>query len=147
MIKVISDSNIFDSNCSILVNPVNCVGVMGAGLAKQFSIKFPGLLTSHKNYCDLGIIKPGILHFFKVDSYLRILNFPTKNHWKNPSELEYVEKGLDKLVECYQHKRVSSIAFPMLGSGLGGLDRSLVLSLMLERLEQIEQEVEIEIYN
>lgn len=147
MIKVISNSNIFDSNCSILVNPVNCVGVMGAGLAKQFSVRFPGLLASHKNYCDSGIIKPGILHFFRVDSYLRILNFPTKEHWKNPSKIEYVEKGLDKVIECYQHKRISSIAFPILGGGLGGLDRGIVLNLMIEKLKKIEEEVEIEIYN
>ena len=137
--------NIFSSCASVLVNPTNCIGPMGAGLAKQFKEKFPGLAESYWNYCRKGMIKPGILHLYTINSDLRVLNFPTKNHWKDPSKMEYVELGLNKFIDSYNNKGINSIAFPLLGAGLGGLDKEFIQNYMIEKLNPLEG-IDIEIY-
>lgn len=137
--------NIFNSCASVLVNPTNCIGPMGAGLAKQFKEKFPGLAENYWNYCRKGMIKPGILHLYTINSDLRVLNFPTKNHWKDPSKMEYVELGLNKFIDSYNNKNIKSVAFPLLGAGLGGLDKNLIQNYMIERLNPLEG-IDIEIY-
>lgn len=117
----------------------------GAGLAKQFKEKFPGLAENYWNYCRKGMIKPGILHLYTVNSYLKILNFPTKNNWKDPSKIEYIELGLNKFIDSYNDKSIDSIAFPLLGSGLGGLDKEFIQNYMIEKLTPLEG-IDIEIY-
>ena len=143
-LKIIK-GNIFDSSCSVLVNPTNCIGPMGAGLAKQFKEKFPGLAENYWNYCRKGMIKPGILHLYTVNSYLRILNFPTKNNWRDPSKIEYIELGLNKFIDSYFNKDINSIAFPLLGAGLGSLDKKFIQNYMIEKLTPLEG-IDIEIY-
>lgn len=120
MIKYVK-GDIFQSRCSALVNPVNCVGVMGAGLALQFKNRFPKNYIYYRRQCLLKRLSPGDCLLFKEeDTY--ILNVATKDHWKDPSLVEYVEDGLVNLKFTIQTLGVDRVAVPALGCGLGGLD-------------------------
>ena len=143
MIKKIK-GNIFNTSAQVIVNTVNCVGVMGRGIALECKLRFPEMFKSYQNFCDLKKIQPGVLQIWK-ESYPWILNFPTKVHWKDPSKFDYLEKGLDKFVNTYSEKGITSIAFPLLGSSLGGLPEQKVFDLMKNKLENLKN-IDIEIY-
>ena len=121
-IKWIKHGDIFESSCPILCNPVNCVGTMGAGLAKQFRDKYGD--TIYRTYCKHGLLKPGKTMVVATDDDEKsILLFPTKDHWKDPSKIEYIESGLQDVAINIQRGVIDgSIAFPKIGCGLGGLD-------------------------
>ncbi len=123
--------SIFDSQAQALVNPVNCVGVMGRGLAKDFAIRYPDMLASYIAKCAAGF-KPGELHVWQSQS-LTIINFPTKIHWRDPSKIEYIVQGLDSLLDLCQKWNFQSIAIPALGCGLGQLHWPAVKTLILDR--------------
>lgn len=124
--------NIFDSNCDAICNPINTVGVMGAGLALDFKKKYPEMFRIYKHLCTNNLItvgKPCIL--FKSEKLERnIILFPTKKDWRNPSKIEYIRDGLDYLCETLDREQVKSIGFPLLGCGLGGLSSNDVLPLI-----------------
>ena len=128
MIKKIK-GNIFNTNCQTLVNTVNCIGVMGKGMALECKLRFPEMFIKYKDSCDKKLFKPGYLQIYK-NSKPWILNFPTKIHWKDPSKIEYLEEGLKKFQDEYLNKNISSIAFPLLGASLGGLSEELVYETM-----------------
>jgi O-acetyl-ADP-ribose deacetylase (regulator of RNase III) len=112
--------NIFESEAEALVNPVNTVGVMGKGLAAQFKSTFP---VNHKEYvldCKKGSLKVGKLCTV-FEEGVWIVNFPTKEDWKNPSKLEWIDEGLKTLKQWIEFRKVKSIAVPALGCGNGGL--------------------------
>lgn len=117
--------NIFDSSAKVLVNPVNCVGVMGAGLAKQFRDKYPDMFKDYVLRCRRGF-QPGQLHCWRTPSGQIIANFPTKYHWRDPSRVQYIEDGLEALNSLVLNNRLGSIAMPKIGCGLGGLSWSTV---------------------
>lgn len=137
--------NIFNSNCECLVNPVNCYGVMGAGLAKQFARKYSVILNPYKRLCSSGELNPGTCKIIPVNKK-SILLFPTKDHWKNPSKLEYIDTGLQNFVKYYEDWQIKSVAFPMLGCGLGGLKKQDVLDLYEKHLYPLFSDIKIEIY-
>jgi O-acetyl-ADP-ribose deacetylase (regulator of RNase III) len=117
--------DIFEAPVEPLVNPVNTVGVAGAGLAKMFRERFP---ENHREYvaaCATNRLVVGRIHATAVEessSNLRwIVNFPTKKHWKNQSQMEWVVAGLLDLRRFMRETPVKSIAVPALGAGLGGL--------------------------
>ena len=143
MIKKIK-GNIFNTSAQVIVNTVNCVGVMGRGIALECKLRYPEMFKKYKNFCDLKKIEPGVLQIWK-ESHPWILNFPTKVHWKDPSKFEYLEKGLDKFINTYSEKEITSIAFPLLGSSLGGLPEQQVFDLMKSKLENLRN-IDIEIY-
>ena len=143
MIKKIK-GNIFNTNCQTLVNTVNCIGVMGKGIALECKLRFPEMFIKYKDCCDKKLFKPGYLQIYK-NSKPWILNFPTKIHWKDPSKIEYLEKGLKKFQDEYLNKNISSIAFPLLGASLGGLSEELVYETMTKYLEPLNN-IDIEIY-
>lgn len=87
--------NLFDSNCKTLVNTVNCVGVMGKGITLTFKLKFPKMFDEYRKNCLSNKIKIGELYPYYENNLLRVLNFPTKVHWKNKSELICIYKGLE----------------------------------------------------
>ena len=129
--------NLLDTEAQALVNPVNCVGVMGAGLAKQFRLRYPKNFIEYQNYCQNGSLKPGGLFIYKEDGKV-IINFATKNHWKNNSEYEYIENGLLNLAKELKENPIS-VAIPKLGCGLGGLDWQCVQTLSAwQKLECFE---------
>lgn len=117
--------DLLKADAQALVNPVNCVGVMGKGLALQFKQAYPGNDISYRAACERGELRPGTLHVYQLKAPMLdpryIVNFPTKHHWRDRSRLDDVERGLDALVEWLQESGVHSIAVPMLGCGLGGL--------------------------
>jgi O-acetyl-ADP-ribose deacetylase (regulator of RNase III) len=121
--------DIFNSRCSVIVNPVNEFGVMGAGLALKFKQRYPALHSFYVNECKNG--KLTVFHpSFWRGSGRQILLFATKKHWRDPSRLEYIAFGLEWLVANYQRMGITSIAFPKLGCGLGQLDWEEVKEIM-----------------
>jgi O-acetyl-ADP-ribose deacetylase (regulator of RNase III) len=108
-----------------LVNTVNCVGVMGRGIALQFKNNFPENFTAYKSACARNEVHPGKMFVFETGTLTNpkfIINFPTKRHWRGKSRMEDIESGLKALVEEIRHRGIRSIAIPPLGSGLGGLN-------------------------
>ena len=144
--KFIKQGDIFKSSCEVIANPINCVGVMGGGLALAFKKKFPEHFETYKKMCQNGEIKVGELYVVDGDEKHKVLLFPTKIHWKNPSLMEYVESGLEYLVKNYDKMGIKSIAIPALGCGLGGLKWEDVKEKIISILSEIDDKVEIEIY-
>jgi len=124
------DGDILEAKTQVVVNTVNCEGVMGKGLALQFKKKYPEMFKEYKQKSQLGKIAIGQLHLYKETPQYWILNFPTKNHWRQKSKLEYIEKGLVTFREKYEEWGITSIAFPRLGCQQGGLDWAEVKPLM-----------------
>ena len=138
--------NIFESTCQTIVNTVNCVGIMGRGIALEFKNRFPDMYLNYKKTCDEGKLEPGKLLLYRKTTPW-ILNFPTKIHWRRPSKIEFIEKGLKKFRDTYEKKNISSIAFPKLGVSSGGLDwDTQVKPLMYKYLSDLPN-LDIEIYH
>ena len=149
MITYHPNENIFDSKAQALVNPVNCVGVAGKGLALEFKKRFPENHAIYENTCRVGCMQPGIVvPFFtseKGDSRY-IFNFPTKQHWRDQSHIEWIHAGLDSLVMQTLYRNLYSLAVPRLGCGLGGLQWLDVHAAMREHFAAFSNDICIEIY-
>lgn len=144
----IINGNIFNTKAQTIVNTVNCVGVMGKGIALVFKLRYPIMYDVYKQHCAAHLIDIGKLWLYKgVDNAPWVLNFPTKTHWKLPSEYNYIERGLQKFVSTYREKGITSIAFPLLGANNGGLDKDTVLDLMVHYLQECDIPVEIYLYD
>lgn len=128
---------VFNSNCDAIVNTVNCRGVMGAGLALEFKLRYPDMFEQYVEDCSNGIVKIGELRTYRADDVL-IVNFPTKDHWREPSELWYIEKGLDYLVEHYREWGINSISIPPLGCSNGHLDYNIVRRIIISKLSDVD---------
>lgn len=142
--------NLFEANTEALVNAVNCVGVMGKGIALQFKQKFPKeYFNDYKKACQNGELAIGRVQIFQlkdVETNPRfIVNFPTKNHWREQSKIEYIKSGLHSLVKTIEHYEIRSIAMPALGCGLGGLNFKDVRHLIKTAFDLIPK-VEIFLY-
>jgi O-acetyl-ADP-ribose deacetylase (regulator of RNase III) len=125
--------NILKAKTEAIVNPVNCVGVMGRGLALQFKHAFPDNFQAYCRACRRGELRPGRMLTFDAGSVERpryIVNFPTKRHWRDKSLIEDIEAGLVFLAREVQLRGIQSIAIPPLGCGLGGLQWDDVRLLM-----------------
>ncbi|MGN0243994.1 MAG: macro domain-containing protein [Lachnospiraceae bacterium] len=130
------EGNIFNSPAQVIVNTVNTVGVMGKGLALSFKKRYPQMFEAYKRACDKHQLTIGKLMLYYAPDHW-ILMFPTKENWRNPSKLEYLEAGLHKFVNTYAEKGVTSIAFPKLGCGNGELSWSDVKPVMERYLKQL----------
>ena len=140
--------NIFQSDKQTIVNTVNCVGVMGKGVALGFRLRYPEMYEKYKVFCQNKQLTVGKLWLYKPDNDSQwVLNFPTKIHWKYPSKMEYLELGLQKFVDSYKEKGITSISFPLLGTHNGGLDKIEVLNLMHKYLERCDIPIEIYEYD
>jgi O-acetyl-ADP-ribose deacetylase (regulator of RNase III) len=135
--------DLFESRAQTLVNTVNCVGVMGKGVAAQFKKRFPSTFDDYKRRADRKAVRLGEPYLFIDPSGARIINFPTKGHWRSPSRLSDIEQGLDYLVAHIAEWKVSSIAMPPLGCGNGGLQWSEVGPLIYRKLSALPIEVEV----
>lgn len=139
-------SDIFESDCDAIINTVNCVGVMGGGLAAAFRERYPRLNQDYQTACANGQVQVGKMwNWFIDDELVWAINFPTKDDWRNPSELTYIKDGLQDLRKVIADLRLSSIAIPPLGCGLGGLNWSDVLPMIKEALGDLDG-VRIDIY-
>lgn len=125
--------DIFKSPAQVLTNTVNCVGVMGKGVALEFKNRYPKMFGDYKSKCDQGAVKPGQPYLWEDDS-AQVLNFPTKRHWRDNSLLQDIEDGLKYLASSYEQMGIQSVAMPALGCGLGGLKWSDVQALIVKYL-------------
>ena len=135
--------NLFSSKCDWLVNTVNCVGVMGKGIALEFKNRYPAMFENYRNICKKGLLRPGKLWVWRGEDK-NILCFPTKDHWRYPSRLEWIEQGLIKFLDNYKRLGIKTIAFPLLGCNNGGLSESIVLPMMnyyLGKAEGLDYEI------
>jgi O-acetyl-ADP-ribose deacetylase (regulator of RNase III) len=129
------------SKCDILVNTVNCVGVMGAGIAKQFKTRYPSMFKQYKEDCTRGSILPGMIREYNVDNKI-VINMATKDHWNNPSKIEWISVGLDMLC-IYLNGTSYSIAIPAIGCNNGGLDWNVVAPLIHNKLGILSNDIEL----
>jgi O-acetyl-ADP-ribose deacetylase (regulator of RNase III) len=134
--------DIFESNAQVLVNTVNCKGVMGKGLALAFKQRFPDMFEVYQQECKTGKLRIGRPTLYR-ESTPWILNFPTKDNWKANSKIEYLEKGLEYLVSHYKEAGINSIAFPKLGTQNGKLAWDEVGPLMVRYLSNLDINVYI----
>lgn len=142
------NGNIFNTKAQTIVNTVNCVGVMGKGIALVFKLRYPSMFEQYQKYCKQNLIAVGKLWIYKGEpTNPWVLIFPTKTHWKLPSEYEYIEKGLQKFVDTYKEKGITSIAFPLLGANNGGLDKDKIMETMLHYLSKCDIPIEIYQYD
>lgn len=132
-----------------VVNPVNCVGVMGAGLAQQIKSKYPQCFSAYRRACLARKVKVGLMHVWadagRENGPRMVINFPTKVHWKDDSKLEYVQLGLKALRASLVNHSIVSVAIPKLGCGLGKLDWNIVRSMIIQYLDDLP-DVEIFVY-
>ena len=139
MIKL-TQGNMLEADVEALVNTVNCVGIMGKGIALQFKQAFRDNFHAYANACRKGEVKPGRMFIFPTNKMFNpkyIINFPTKRHWKEKSKLEYIEKGLNALVTEVRRLRIKAIAIPPLGCGYGGLKWPEVRNLIETAFDQL----------
>ena len=140
--------DLFQDRAQALVNPVNCVGAMGKGIALQFKEKFPDNFKEYAQACRRNRVQPGRMFVFdtyRLQAHRYIINFPTKRHWRNPSRIEDIETGTLALAGEIRDRRIESVAIPALGSGLGGLDWKRVREILESGLRGLE-DVRITIY-
>ena len=135
--------NLFDSKAQTLVNTVNCVGIMGKGIALEFKKRYPLMFSEYADRCRMKEVKPGIPYLYQDITGVSVLNFPTKDNWRSPSKLSYIIEGLDWFVNNYERLGIRSIAFPPLGCGNGGLTWELVGPIMYNKLSALPIDIEI----
>lgn len=132
--------DILKADAEALVNTVNCVGIMGRGIALQFKNAFPDNFKAYAAACAREEVRPGRMFVFEtgyVGNPKYIINFPTKRHWRTKSELSYIEDGLAALIEEVRWRGIRSIAVPPLGCGNGGLEWSEVEPLIRRAFEAV----------
>lgn len=134
------EGDIFESPAQVIVNPVNTIGVMGKGLALEYKKRYPQMFEKYKSVCEKKQLTIGkLMLLYEADHWL--LLFPTKENWRDQSKLEYIESGLQKFVQRYAQKNITSVAFPRLGCGNGGLDWEDVKPLMERYLKKLPIDV------
>ena len=131
--------DIFAQPADAIVNPVNCVGVAGAGLALQFKRRHPGAFIAYRSACAERRVRPGRMFTFDTgcERPRWIVHFPTKRHWRDRSAIGDIEAGLHDLAATVARHGIRSIAIPPLGCGLGGLDWRAVRPLVAACLGDI----------
>lgn len=139
MIRYVA-GNLLDSPAQTLVNTVNCVGVMGKGIALEFKRLYPAMYKEYAAMCERHEVLPGV-PYCHSSSGRQIVNFPTKDHWRAKSRLEDVERGLRLLRENYRDWNITSIAMPPLGCGNGGLEWGAVKPLIERYLSDVSIDV------
>lgn len=143
-----TSGDILKDEAEAIVNTVNCVGIMGRGIALQFKNAWPENFKAYQTACKRNEVQPGRMFMFEVGQLTSprwIVNFPTKRHWKGKSRMEDIDAGLQALAAEIRLRGIRSIAIPPLGSGLGGLDWAQV-RLRIEALAAQLPEVSVRVY-
>lgn len=154
MISTIENGDIFASDAQAIVNPVNCVGVMGKGLAKQFRDRFPSMFADYQKAISLGELQIGRCmvclrtapNLLPNDLVRYIICCPTKGHWSETSNMDTIRAGLYDLRNLIDRLQLRSLAIPALGCGEGGLSWPEVHETMLAHFADVGDECEIELY-
>jgi O-acetyl-ADP-ribose deacetylase (regulator of RNase III) len=142
MLKILV-GDLFASRAQTLVNAVNCVEVMGKGLALEFKKRFPQMFEDYVERWQRDQVRLGEPYIFRDRSGIMVMNFATKDHWRSSSRLIDIEHGLDYFVDRYADWGVSSVAFPALGCGYGGLAWADVEPVMVGKLRDLPIAVEV----
>lgn len=132
--------NFWDQPAEVRVNTVNCVGVMGKGVALQFKRRYPAMFLDYRRACQRGEVRPGGLHIYQALDCV-VVNFPTKRHWRDDSRIEDVESGLLALAGYLRARNGARVTLPALGCGHGGLDWSRVRALIYQYLVGLDAEI------
>lgn len=143
-----TSGDILKCEADALVNTVNCVGVMGRGIALQFKNVFPENFKAYAAACKQEAVQPGQMFVYETGQLMPprfIINFPTKRHWRGKSRIEDIETGLADLVKVIRDRDIRSIAIPALGAGLGGLEWEAV-RLLIERELAVLEDVQVLVY-
>jgi O-acetyl-ADP-ribose deacetylase (regulator of RNase III) len=148
----ITTGDILKQDVDAVINTVNCVGVMGKGIALQFKRKYPENFKAYEAACRSGLVQIGKMFVYDLGFFFQekprfIINFPTKKHWKEKSEISYIEDGLKDLIKIIRELKIKSIAIPPLGCGNGGLEWHKVKHLIMESLQPLNEQVEMFLFN
>ena len=141
MISYYSGS-VFNTDAKAIVNTINCTGVMGAGLALEFKLRYTDMYDDYSYKCKNHMIKVGNVYYYQSKD-ITIVNFPTKDYFKYPSKIEWIESGLKNFVSTYKQYGIKSVAFPKLGTLNGGLEWNQVKLLMEKYLSMVDADVYI----
>lgn len=125
--------SIFNMQTDAIVNTINCKGFMGKGIALEFSLRYPDLLIKYQQKCQKNEINIGKMFYYKTDNQI-IVNFPTKDDFKLPSQYDWIKKGIKDFKNTYKFHNIASIAFPPLGCGNGELNFNIVKKIIEEEL-------------
>lgn len=135
--------DMFTSRAQTLVNTVNCVGVMGKGVALEFKKRFPQMFDDYFTRCERKQVRLGEPYLYRDLTSAMVVNFPTKDHWRSASRLADIERGLDYFIQHASAWGITSVAFPPLGCGNGGLEWAEVGPLMYRKLVNLNIDVEV----
>lgn len=149
MSVIFKKGNLFEDDATILINTVNCVGIMGKGVALQAKTLFPAMYQKYRTDCNAGLYKPGCVKYDRLPNGRYIGNAATKNHWKDPSKMEWVQ-NIVGLLKWLSHQdfiasgNEATVALPPLGCGNGGLKWPEVRALIEAELS--DHPVEFRVY-
>ena len=135
--------NMFDFPADIRINTVNCVGVMGAGVALAFKRLHPLMFGEYQRKCSAGLIRPGVLHIWQTPDGERIVNFPTKRHWRDNSRYEDIEAGLIALRAFLLDQGPARVTLPALGCGHGRLNWKVVAAMIAKHLNGLQARITV----
>ena len=136
----------FSSFTDILVNPVNCVGTMGNGLAKAFATRWPDMCKEYKTKCRDGSLRVGTLHiWYDEKTKNTIINFPTKRDWRDVSRIDDIEIGCQLLAQYLSERPLHTIAIPPFGTGNGKLDLDIVMPILMRYLDPLPNIIHLSI--
>lgn len=137
--------DMFESGADCLINTVNCEGFMGKGVAYQFKMRFPMNNNEYVKACKSGSLRIGTIHYC-VENGVTIINFPTKDRWREKSKMKYIETGMSEFVGLLPQLGVSRIAIPPLGCGNGGLAWDEVKRVIVEYLTPVKEQYSFLVY-
>jgi uncharacterized protein YwgA/O-acetyl-ADP-ribose deacetylase (regulator of RNase III) len=143
MVEVITDHDILESKAQTLVNTVNCVGIMGKGIALRFRKKFPDMYKDYLSRCQRGLVKLGQPYLYRRPEKPWIINFPTKDHWRSMASINAIVKGMQYLLQHYKEWGITSIAVPPLGCGEGQLEWRVVGPTLYRHLNLMDIPVKL----
>ncbi len=141
------EGDMFNKDYNIMVNTVNCVGVMGKGVALEFKRRYPNNFYAYKRYCELDLMLPGRIFPVVDNNRVLILNLATKDHWNNPSDFQWIKNGIANLNEVFERlPNRTTIAIPALGCGNGGLDWENQIRPYMKKHLSFVGNIDIDIY-
>jgi len=141
-IEDLENKDMFKSSCQTLTNTINCVSVMGKGIALEFKNRYPEMFKDYQKRCAAGEVKVGFPYVWRgLNKW--VLNFPTKNFWQNPSKLEWIEDGISHFLMNYKGWGVKSLGLPKLGCSNGGLNWVDVRKIIVDKMSGIDILVEV----
>lgn len=147
MIKFIEHgSDIFKTECEAIVNPANCIGVLGGGLAYEIVKRYPEACKLYIDMCKLGLFHPGCTIASKTHDNKWVIHLPTKDKPSNDSSIAFIRFGVRSMVGTMLSRGIGSVAIPALGCGLGNLDWNKIKPVIIEAIGKADSLLEYHLY-